>query len=285
MLKPVYLTPQIMGQSNIEMHVAHGCNLTCQSCSHYTNTGGGGLVDFQTAVDWMKPWAYRLAPRFFILMGGEPTLNKELPKITIAAAKLWAHSSVKIVTNGFFLHRHPELPSIMSDHGVWMEISIKGDSAEYKEKMEPVRKLVLDWQSRFTGLNIRFREDYGHWLKMYHGYGPNIMPFEDGDPTKSYQVCGAKICKVLHEGKLWKCPRLAFLGLHNNKFPLNEAWGPYLNYEALEPECGWNKLVSFFKEESISECAMCPATLNYMTLPSPLISVSELLRDTRQSQS
>lgn len=277
MLKVIYKPPLILGQRNIQMHVAHGCNLTCQSCSHYTNTGGGKLLDTEQAIEWMKPWAQKIMPDFFILIGGEPTLNKKLTEITLEAARLWKYSKIKIVSNGFFLDKHPELPKVMKDFDVYLEISIKDNTSEYNERMKPTRDIVAQWLAKEPKLNIRYREDYTHWIKLYHGYGPDMMPYKDNDPEMSFKNCGFKICKVLHEGKLWKCPRLAFLKMHNEKFRLHPDWNPYLNYTALEPSCTRQELIDFYKEESIPECAMCPANIEYMKLPSPLIPAKDLI--------
>jgi len=284
MLKLMYKPPPILGQRNIQMHVAHGCNLTCQSCSHYTNTGGGKLLDLIDAIDWMKPWCERIVPDFFILIGGEPTLNKKLTDIAIAAAKMWKYSKIKIVTNGFFLDKHPHLPQAMKDYDLHIEISIKSNAPEYDEKIKPIKNIVQEWLAKEPKLHIKYRNDYTHWIKIYHGYGPNIMPYQDNDPKTSFQNCGFKICKVLHETALWKCPRLAFLKLHNQKFPLHENWNPYLNYQPLKPNCTWRELVNFYTEETIPECAMCPAKIEYMNLPSPLIPAKELINASYQKR-
>lgn len=273
MLKQLYIPPLIMGQRNIQMHVAHGCNLTCQSCSHYTNTGGGKTLSVEKAVSWMKPWSNRISPDFFVILGGEPTLNKKLCDIAVESAKLWC-ARIKIVSNGFFLHLHPDLPSIMREYNMCLEISLKSDSEEYNKRLEPVRELVSKWPKE---VDVVWRHDYRRWLKAYHGYGPSMMPYKDNDPEKSFDICGFKICKVIHEGKLWKCPRLAFLKMHNEKFKLHSDWNPYMEYQPLEPSCDNKKMIEFFEEQAIAECGMCPANKEKMELPSPLISAKELI--------
>jgi len=55
-----------------------------------------------------------------------------------------------------------------------------------------------------------------------------MMPFADGDPRSSWEVC-----RQLHEGKLWKCPNIAYLGMQAEKFSLDPAWEPYLEYVPL----------------------------------------------------
>lgn len=63
---------------NLEIHVAHACNLACESCSHYSNHGHKGLVS-------------------------------QLTQFARISRQHWPLSTLRIVANGFFLHRHPEL--------------------------------------------------------------------------------------------------------------------------------------------------------------------------------
>jgi hypothetical protein len=70
------------GMSSIEMHVSHGCNLTCSSCSHYSNHGHKGNLNEDEFEAWIAPWAKKIKPRWFTIMGGEPTLNKKLTSLT-----------------------------------------------------------------------------------------------------------------------------------------------------------------------------------------------------------
>lgn len=274
MLKNLFKVPRIDGHSNIEIQIANGCNLTCQSCSHYTNVGGGKNLSAAEVEDWIREWNEVLLPENFIIMGGEPTLNKDLLQITRISCELWKHSKVKIVTNGYFLKNHPRLPEIMHDMKVSLEISLKSDSDEYRKQMAPVRELVDSWTERYR-IDVRWREDQKSWLKVYHGYGPNIKPFEDNDPAESYRNCGQKVCRALHERCIWKCPRLAYL--HTYKFKLDDSWDKYLKYEPLRPGASLSQIRKFFTEEEIPECSMCPAKKHRMELPSPLIPARNIL--------
>src|SRR5260221_8082020 len=38
----------------LEMHVAHACNLTCESCSHFSNQGHKGTLSVDDSVQWMS---------------------------------------------------------------------------------------------------------------------------------------------------------------------------------------------------------------------------------------
>jgi sulfatase maturation enzyme AslB (radical SAM superfamily) len=275
MLKSLYRVPEIDGHSNIEIQVSNGCNLTCQSCSHYTNVGFAKNIDAKTVREWIGDWNERILPKNFILMGGEPTLNKNLVEIAELSARVWAFSKIKIVTNGFFLEKHPELPALMQKFNLNLEISLKSNDKEYLERIEPVKRLVDDWRGRFK-IRVKWRKDYENWLMVYKGYGPEIRPFNDNEPKKSFESCGQKVCRVLHEGDIWKCPRLAYLHLY--KFKLDDSWSPYLKYRPLKAGASAKEIKSFFEQKEIPECAMCPARKHPMELPNPIISARELLR-------
>jgi len=78
---------------NLEMHVTHSCNLTCESCSHYSNHMHKGLLSLDDASVWMDKWNNKLNPKIFSLMGGEPTLHPQLTEFVILARKKMASCS------------------------------------------------------------------------------------------------------------------------------------------------------------------------------------------------
>src|SRR4051812_48071659 len=103
--------------SFLELHVAHACNLSCESCSHYSNHAHKGILEPARAEGWMRPWSKRIALEELNLLGGEPTMNPHLSKLVVLARKYWPAAHIRIITNGFLLQRHPELPSTLSADG------------------------------------------------------------------------------------------------------------------------------------------------------------------------
>ena len=69
----------------LEVHIAHGCNYGCKSCSHFSQFHHQGMLRRDTAYEWYKMWADRINPGRLSLLGGEPTLNKELIVHVLAA--------------------------------------------------------------------------------------------------------------------------------------------------------------------------------------------------------
>lgn len=295
------------GMSNIEIHVSHGCNLTCDSCSHYSNHGHKGNLSEEEFEEWIAPWSKKIKPRWFTLMGGEPTLNKKLYQITKIALKSWKDSRIRIITNGFFLDRHPELLELVKEKKVQIRLSVHSDEKEYEEKLKPIRKLLEEWidkyklsvSSKLLNKNQSWEESdivwtksYGRgWRQTYKGFGDDMMPFEDNDPRKSWECCSVKYCHQIFLGKLWKCPNLAYLQMQDEKFNLNEKWLQYLGRgdgdlkdQVLDPNCTLRELRKFYRTEHIFQCNMCPANYNeHKSMNSPLIPVSNLLKNLRKN--
>ena len=111
----------------LEYHLAHGCNLSCQQCSHYSNfrLAGAMPAPAEAKVEY-KAWNHRIAPKRFALLGGEPLLNPKLIEHLFLARECWPHSNLMLVTNGFFFDRHPDLPEALIDVDCRVEVSQHG---------------------------------------------------------------------------------------------------------------------------------------------------------------
>ena len=265
---------------NLEIHVAHTCNLSCESCSHYSNHGHAGILSPQAADHWMSQWSNRVKPGIFSLLGGEPTVNQRLAEFIPLSRKHWPDTNLQLVTNGFFLHRHPELPKVLqADPNVRLSLSIHHDSAAYRAKLIPILALLVKWK-RDYGIRVDLRPSFKTWTRRYHGYGSSMEPFEDEQPRKSWEYCHARYCKQLFQGKLWKCPPLAYLDLQNAKYPLSSRWAPYLNYTPLAPDCSDEELDAFIDLEDEPYCGMCPASPQKFAMPSPLHKLASDMDET-----
>jgi len=262
MARPVFQT--------LEMHVAHGCNLTCESCSHYSNHAHAGIVSVEEADRWMRPWSRRVAVGEFTLLGGEPTIHPELPRFVGLVRRHWPQAHIKIISNGFFLHRHPTLPAVLAaDGNAHLVVSIHHDSAEYRERLEPIFALLAEWR-RDHRVRVEMRPSQKMWTRRYQGFGDGMLPFEDGDHRASWQACPARYCKQLHDGRIWKCAPLAYLPMQKTKYRLSEKWDPYLAYRPLEPGCSRAELKTFSALEDEAACGMCSSEPRRFELPVPL---------------
>jgi len=254
---------------NLEIHATYACNLHCKSCSHFSDMKVGKNVSMSDIASQMMQWSGRLAPKFFSILGGEPTLNKELCGIVRECRRQWPLSQLRLITNGFFLHRHPDLPKILQESQCDLAVSVHHDGPEYTEKLKPVRELLDQWQSQYE-FKLTMRESAKTWRTTFEGFGSDMVPYDDGDPESSYKVCVAKKCPQIHEGKIWKCPQLAYIHLVDKKFGLSDVWDKYLSYRPLYPTCSDEELQQFFATKAEPACAMCPAHHRHFEIPNPL---------------
>src|SRR5580698_5236680 len=104
---PVRPSAMVNERLTIEVHLSHTCNLSCESCSHYSDFHFAGALSLEVAEDWYRSWSPRVQPDRFTLLGGEPTLNRDLVPHVRLARRYWPRAQIRIVSNGFFLHRHP----------------------------------------------------------------------------------------------------------------------------------------------------------------------------------
>ena len=163
--------------NNLEIHLSHRCNLSCEGCSHYSNQGLNGIVSVEEADRWMRLWKDRIDPRTFCLVGGEPTMHPDLTEFVVLSRRSWPRAHLRLVTNGWFLHRHPTLPLILQqDNNACIFLSVHHDSPEYMEKLQPVLEMLSRW-TREYGIRVVYYEAYKNWTRRYKGYGSAMEPF------------------------------------------------------------------------------------------------------------
>lgn len=252
----------------LEIHVAHSCNFTCESCSHYSNHGHGGIVDLEEADRWMKLWNRRVSPRTFGLVGGEPTMHPRLSEFVRLSRKNWPHAELHLITNGILLERHRDLPAVLRDTDTCLKISLHHRSPQYQERLKPVLELAEAWRAQY-GIRLEYLHSYRNWTRRYLGFGSAMMPFDDKQPRLSWESCPAKGCAQLFEGKIWKCAPLAYLQLQARKYHLSDKWNPYLQYQPLPPDCTPHELKAFFARQDEPCCSMCSSKPVPLELPLP----------------
>ena len=221
-------------------------------------------------------------PRKFRLLGGEPTLNKDLPDLIGVARRGWPipgrdgagpqGTQLELITNGLRLDRFPALPALLEQTGCHLVISVHHDSPDYARALEPIVTLVKGWRAAHD-IDVHWRRSYQGWSRRYHGYGSAMKPFTDGDQRRSWTNCPARQCAQLFDGKLWKCPAVAYLPMQHAKYQLSAEWQPYLQYEALGPEAALPEIAAFLAREDEPVCRMCPAEPLRFSKPNPLSRV------------
>jgi MoaA/NifB/PqqE/SkfB family radical SAM enzyme len=271
---------------HLEWHVSHSCNLTCESCIHFTNHNHNKIVSIEELKKWYSLWNKKISPKNMVLLGGEPLLNKDIIEIIYLTRQMWTqpqNGNYWITTNGLLLENHVNLPIALKETKCMLQISIHGNenTKEYYKRIEKVFSLVAEWDKKyniklvncnsdeeFANLQpnenetyVVYRDMVNDWSRTYKGFGINSLPFEDNDIKQSWNNCVAgKKCFQLYEGKIYKCCMTAYLQLQKNKYRslLSKKWNPYLQYQPLNADCSNEDIIEFFNREEEYVCGMCP---------------------------
>ena len=268
-----------------DVHLSHACNFTCESCSHYSNFNFTGNLELETAESWYRTWKGKLEPFRINLLGGEPAINPKMAEHIMLARKYWPKAALFLYTNGLLLHRHKDLPRIIQNVGGKFEfrLSIHYDSPEYLEKSNKVLELLEQWKVEY-GLSYAVSESFSRWTRRYFNENGILSPFHDDDQKASWENCNAKWCLQLHEGKLWKCPIIAYLPMMDEKYRLSPEWEPYLAYKPLEADCSESELREFLARKDEFVCTACPAYKRHFPKNDPMKPGTRLLRRTTSKE-
>lgn len=263
----------------LDLHITHNCNLTCESCSDFTNHGFSWMITLEEVKKWIGTWCNRVTPDIFNILGGEPTLHKDLVEILYLCREMWGNKQkINLITNGFFVHHHGTLSKALIENNIKLCVSIHSREKKYIQKLKKNINLIKSWKIN-DGINVDFltRESL-HWNIIYKGYGSSILPFEDNDPESSWRNCYSDPfkCFQLYENKLWKCPPITYLNLMSEKYNLSNKWDQYLKYSPLTEDCSDEELEIFWNSGCLDICSMCPAKkIKIQSKKDPLMGVNE----------
>ncbi len=195
-------------------------------------------------------------------------MHPRLAEFVRLSRKHWPTAELRLISNGFLLGRHPDLPAALRDTNTCLCVSIHHPSPQYQEKLRPVRELLDGWEMN-CGIRLEYFQSYRHWTRRYHGSGSAIEPFDDRQPRNSWEICPSKEHAQLFEGQIWKCAPLAYLKLQAQKYQLSDKWNPYLQYQPLRPNCTPDELKTFFAAQDEPCCGMCPSQPVPFEVPLP----------------
>lgn len=263
--------------SNLEMDITHVCNLHCPGCSHYADYALRNQTPLAEGGDWLRVLARTVTPRTFSILGGEPSLHPDAAGYLRLVRDLWPGVRLVMVSNGIPLPRRPELVEAVAETGTQLQISIHSyTDPVYVERFHQSMAWLAE-RARRTDLDIVFRKTQSAFYRTYLGRGSSMRPHDHGDPRAAWEACANRACATVHQGRIWKCPPIAFLGLVAEKFGLGDdpAWGPYLAYRGIPVDAPAGEIAAFLSREEEDICGMCPTRLD----TAPLGIVTRPYRD------
>jgi hypothetical protein len=252
---------------SLEWFAAHACNLSCEGCLTYSDYNYNTVIKKETLKTWFEAWNKRIAPKELAIIGGEPLINKEILDIIQITNDTWDRKNVEyfeIVTNGLLLYKYPDLPKVLKETNCTLSISIHGDSEEYNQKTQEIRKLTSEWVKEYNiGLNFyvdNAREETTWRLPFKNYQNGSFDPYDSSDIEESWNNCPTgQTCWQLYDYNIYKCPLVAYLPLQKKNYGLSDKWDPYLKYNPLTPDSSDAEIINFFNKKAESCCGMCPS--------------------------
>lgn len=228
----------------LEYNVTDSCNLKCKGCNHFSNLCEDNI--FADSREFAKDLSY-LAQKVSIgqlrLLGGEALLHKNLMKFIQKAREILPDTDIYIVTNGLLI------PSL--------------DNSFLKEMKR--NNIIFDI-SRYVPTNIHYdvicevlkKEEVGYHFtdEVIRQFGKTLNIKGNSDVKKSQAACVAKGCRLLKNGKLYKC---SVEGVMNY-------FTEYFNCKMVENERGidiydtnidWRVLLDKLYYEPVEMCKFC----------------------------
>ena len=248
----------------LELHIVDGCNLSCDSCSHFANYLSGGMLSPEDAESQMAAWSPRLSPTFFNLFGGEPCLNPDLVSMVELAVQYWPGSVRQVMSNGTLLDSIPGLKVALASTDTNLVVTRHAidDPIDYvalKQFIDyGVKATLLCADGNppppgFTGM-VKVKR----WTRRYDEIDGKPVPIPGGNMNQSWLHCPCRGFVQLRGGMLYKCPTVAYLpAVRAELGALDVGWDPVLSYNPLPSSCTDDELAAFLAEGENSACSAC----------------------------
>lgn len=190
----------------MEFNVAHTCNLKCYNCDHlagyfsHTDPTVNAQISLEKFAEWIRVLEKYLVVEEFLLLGGEPLLNKEVYEYAKILQNSPVAEKVCMVTNGHLMPRQKA-----SDLAVFDKIFVSNYSS--KPVNETVQNTIRE-QCDEAGVELKITP-----VDQFHK--PFVPARHDSSlAEKIYFSCGMvwkQKCYVLYDGMVGKCSRIPFI--------------------------------------------------------------------------
>lgn len=194
---------------HLEVNLISTCNLKCKSCSHFSQLcKSPDIMKLEDFEDYMKRLSSIQIVNLYLL-GGEPTLIKDLPERFKIARKYFPDSTIAVLTNGTMLQQKDDtFYDSIRDNGIEIVLSLY---PKYKHDEIKIRNFLIKKKVKFC-------------IKRIITFIKTLTENNNNDPFISQTKCLCEQCRFLHtDGRIYKCP-ISKMGLlmneeYGTKFP------------------------------------------------------------------
>lgn len=262
-----------------EFYITNVCNLACDGCNRFNNYSFKGTQKWSDYADVYLKWSEQLKIGNMAILGGEPTINPYFVDWVSGISALWPKANLRIVTNGFYLPKLPDLYKIlkMNDR---ISLSVGIHNKKHKKKIIGIIRNFLYGKLTYEFDNTPYREslviadsnnvivevEYNWWFHQ----GSIIKDQEkitlhSSDPVKAHNNCHMKYCHHFIKGKLYKCGVVGLLPEFDEQHRLSLSSEDRLllnDYKPLSVESSHKRQFVESLNKFIKQCRFCPEIYN-----------------------
>jgi hypothetical protein len=238
----------------LQFAITTRCSLKCRDCNALIPEFGRNgqkhidlsFNDFKQDFDLLMSAVGSI--RRFMLLGGEPLLNKELPDMISYIVKHDRIKTIEIITNGTLLPSK-QLLDVVGDHSdrVYFHLSnySQNQSIKHMLKYDKIIKMLNDCGIKHQmSMNLVWNKEESLKYRNYSSIELQAM----------FENCWLKRCVQIFNGKLSVCPRLSFgLALGFIEAPEDE----FIELRNISVDSFLYKLIHFYKKNNFRSCRFC----------------------------
>ena len=191
----------------LEFHVVDHCNLQCSGCSHFSPSAPKRNVSAAEIERELRAATRSMAPQWVHVLGGEPTLNPELPALLPLFRAYFPDAGIKLVTNGSRFGRvKRRLLPVLAEQRIALSVS------RYPEIALDWAEIERDCAAAGVELEIWDQTTFMDFLD----------PTGTSDPVEARAHCAMEGCLNVRDGVLYPCPVAAWPDLAGGRLVVDD---------------------------------------------------------------
>jgi hypothetical protein len=285
----------------LSVYITDSCSLSCHGCISYNNYAlGGHLALTDTVKERISTWARLVSVDRIYVIGGEPLSHPDLVSWMQFLEQLWPSSRWTIVTNGRGLERRTAEVQAWIEQGWDLEIS-SHTQADFDSTQAWWGTLIADMlvptvarrQKDHMGITDYWEDSEGRPVMQIglrdHFYAATHT-VKDGRITwnkltsarSSHNLCPAKNCTHLVDGRMYSCPVQATAPRLAERYSIEGPAG-----ELAQKDLGYDPLVKNRQSLSSwmatlnqpkSQCSLCQWPRPLEALADPTVKKVKLVK-------
>ena len=221
------------------------CTLNCKECcafvNRYEKENHYKPMTFERFKEELDTVLKAIDQVFvFQLVGGEPLLCKDLPKMISYAASKKQIQRI-FITSNCTIPFSDELIKTLKATNTSVEISLYKHAAGVKQHYYEIKDMLKQNKIRYSG-----------WIeKLDCGFSRMQSIYEDSENACAYLNCFASKCNTVCDNKFYLCPAAVYIDRNRLGSVLNDE---VINLSAVDLQ---QKLVNFYSKDTHKMCTYC----------------------------